>query len=325
MTRLQAYMASHDLAISVKGKRVSVPALEIHGRHIVANGRWLKTASVHDESWLERPVGDPQPYIDRLKERGSSDVNADIFTFVQRLPELTPRYSFPMEWDSVAAISLHDPNAWWESLPQETRKNVRRSAKRGVSVSTTKLNDDLIRGIVSINNESPMRQGKPFYHFGKDFESVKQDYASFAERSEFVCAYSQGELIGFIQLVYMGKIAAILGILMKAAHQDKRPANALIASAVKHCAAAGMSHLTYGKYTYGNKGTDNPLTEFKRRNGFEEFHLPRYYVPLTAKGRMCIALKLHRGLLEILPGQVISPLLALRRMWYRASAVRRPV
>jgi len=320
-----AFMASHDLVISVKGKRVRVPALEIHGRHVVANGRWIKTASVHDEGWLERAVEDPQPYIDGLTARGSNRLKADIFTFVQRLPDVTPRCSYPMEWDNVAAIPLDDPNAWWESLPQETRKNVRRSAKRGVVVSTTTLNDDLIRGIMSVNNESPMRQGKPFYHYGKDFESVKQDYSSFADRSEFVCAYSEGDLIGFVQLVYMGPVAAILGILMKAAHQDKRPANALIASAVKHCAAAGRSYLTYGKYVYGNKGADNPLTEFKRRNGFEEFRVPRYYVPLTAKGRMCVALQLHRGLLEILPERVIAPLLALRRLWYRSSALRRPV
>jgi len=86
-----------------------------------------------------------------------------------------------------------------------------------------------------------------------------------------------------------------------------------------------MSHLTYGKYRYGNKGANNPLTEFKARNGFEEVRVPRYYMPLTATGRMCIALKLHRGLLEILPERVISPLLALRRMWYRANAIFKPV
>jgi Acetyltransferase (GNAT) domain len=316
-------MAAQDLAISVKGKWLHVPALEVNGRHIVATGGWIGTASVHDEGWLEHPIEDPQPYVDAL--RGSRDLKADIFTFAQRLPDLEPRYSFPMEWDNVAAIPLFDPGAWWQGLPQVARKNVRRAEKRGVTVSVTTLNDDLIRGIVAINDESPMRQGKPFYHYGKDFESVKRDYSSFAERSEFVCARFEGELIGFIQLVYMGRIAAVLEILMKTAHYDKRPANALIERAVRHCSDKGMSHLTYGKYVYGNKGADNPLTEFKARNGFEEFRVPRYYMPLTATGRMCIALKLHRGLLEILPERVISPLLAVRKIWYRAQAIRRPV
>ena len=317
-------MESRDLAISLKGKWVRVPALEINGRHIVVNGGWIRTASVHDEGWLEHQIEDPQPYIDALR-RGSRHLSADIFTFSQRLPDLGPRHSFPMESDSVAAIPLYDPEKWWQGLPQEARKNVRRAQKRGVTVSMTMLNDDLIRDIVAINDESPMRQGKPFPHYGKDFDSVKRDYSSFSERSEFVCAHYAGELIGFIQLVYMGRIAAVLEILTKTAHYDKRPANALIEKAVRHCSERGMSYLTYGKYSYGNKGADNPLTEFKARNGFEEFRVPRYYVPLTATGRICVALKLHRGLLQILPERVISPLLALRRMWYRTNAIRRPV
>jgi len=318
-------MNPHHVAIGVNGKRSLVPAIEVHGRHVITTGRWIKTAMVHDEGWLDRPVEDPQSYIDRLTNHHGQAFAADIFTFAQRPPDVTPHYAFPMQWDNVAAIRLDDPTAWWEALPQETRKNVRRSAKRGVSVGTTTLNDDLIRGIVSINNESPMRQGKPFAHYGKDFERVKQDYSSFADRSEFVVAHFQGELIGFVQLVYMGTLASILGILMKASHQDKRPANALLERAVTHCAAAGISHLVYGKYSYGNKRTDNPLTEFKRRNGFEKIDIPRYYVPLTVKGRISIAFQLHRGLLELLPGSVISPLLAARRIWYRSTAIRRPV
>src|SRR5439155_21204703 len=92
-----AFMASDDLVISVKGRRVRVPALEIHGRHVVANGRWIKTASVHDEGWLEHAVEDPQPYIEALSARGSNRWKADIFTFVQRLPDRTPRCSFALE------------------------------------------------------------------------------------------------------------------------------------------------------------------------------------------------------------------------------------
>jgi len=317
-------MASQNVAISLKGKWIRVPCLAVNGRNIVSHGRFIRTASVHDEGWLEHPVDDPQPYVEALQNE-SGGLKADIFTFAQRLPAVSPRHDFPMVWDNVAAIRLDDPDKWWESLPQAGRKNVRRAQKRGLTLSMATLNDELIRDIVAINNESPMRQGRPFYHYGKDFDSVKRDYSSFADRTELVCAHFEGELIGFIQLVYMEKIAAVLEILMKTAHYDKRPANALIEKAVRHCAANGMAFLTYGKYNYGNKSADNPLTEFKARNGFQEFRVPRYYVPLTAAGRMCIALKLHRGLLEILPERVIASLLALRRVWYRANAIVRPV
>jgi hypothetical protein len=230
-----------------------------------------------------------------------------------------------MDWDNVAAIRLDNPEDWWENrLPQETRKNVRRSAKRGVVVRVASLDDDLIRGIVAINNESPIRQGKPFPHYGKDPEAVRKDYSSFRDRSEFIGAYSGDELIGFIQIIRMGKIAGILEILSKTSHYDKRPANALIAKAVEHCAEKGISYLTYGKYCYGNK-RDNPLTEFKRRNGFEETLVPRFYVPLTALGKISVAFRLHRGLLGILPEPLIYPLLGLRRIWYRLAFARKPV
>ena len=62
--------------------------------------------------------------------------------------------------------------------------------------------------------------------------------------------------------------------------EDKRPANALIAKMVEVCEAKGISHLIYGLYNYGNK-RNSSLLEFKIRNGFEEFLVPRYYIPLT--------------------------------------------
>lgn len=71
----------------------------------------------------------------------------------------------------------------------------------------------------------------------------------------------------------------------------------------------------FGKYVYGNK-TNNTLTEFKRRNGFEKIDLPRYYIPLTLKGAVAMKLKLHLGLLGILPGGVINFLRGLRSRYY---------
>ena len=55
-----------------------------------------------------------------------------------------------------------------------------------------------------------------------------------------------------------------------------------------------------------------PLREFKIRNGFKEILAPRYYVPLTMKGAMSVRLKLHRGLLGLLPHSVITFLVNTR-------------
>jgi hypothetical protein len=48
------------------------------------------------------------------------------------------------------------------------------------------------------------------------------------------------------------------------------------------------------------------MTEFKRRNGFVQMDYPRYFVPLTLRGKVAVALKLHRGLLGLLPARAID-------------------
>jgi hypothetical protein len=156
-----------------------------------------------------------------------------------------------------------------------------------------------------VNNDSPTRQNLRFTHYGKSFEQVKKDQQSFNNRSDFICAYCGNELIGFIKLVYRGNVASILQILPRASHYDKRPANAMIAKAVELCETKGVSYLTYGLLNYGNK-KDSPLRDFKIRNGFEEVLVPRFYVPLTLRGWLCVKTGFHRGLLGILPSPVIG-------------------
>jgi hypothetical protein len=101
----------------------------------------------------------------------------------------------------------------------------------------------------------------------------------------------------------------------KVAHYDKRPANALLAKAVELCAAHGASYLTYGRFNYGNK-SDSSLRDFKTRNGFHDLLVPRYYVPLTAWGQFCVKAKLYRGLMDFLPGSVITTFVKARARWY---------
>ena len=90
----------------------------------------------------------------------------------------------------------------------------------------------MIAGIAGVNNDSPMRQGKPNAHYGKSLDQVKKDHESFVERSEFLGAYFENEMIGYLKVVYRGDVAAILNLAVKASHNDKRPANALIATAI---------------------------------------------------------------------------------------------
>ena len=256
-----------------KGKSAEVPAIRIDETTVVVTGRWLRLASVQDEEWLEgQVVTDPEVFIRTVREQ---DLGADIFTFSQKLPETTPNYHYPWEWDNVA-----------------------------------------VRGIIEIHNDTPTRQGERFAHYGKEFPVVKREYGTFLGSSEWIGAYFGNELIGIIKLIRMGKVASIMQIVTKTKHYDKRPTNILLAKAVEVCQQKAIPYLVYGKFVYGNK-TKSSLTEFKRRNGFERIDYPRYYIPLTAKGRMAMRLKLHLGLLGLLPARVISALRELRSSYYR--------
>ena len=308
-------MVNETVESSVKGKWIRVPALPVDDKHLVVKGKWLKMATVHDEEWLETELADPKVAIAGLKGNRSKGFRADIFHFTQKLPETRPKYSYHIEWESVAAASTSDFTAWWKSLPQETRKNVRRSHKCGVVITVKELDDDLICGIVGVNNDSTIRQNLPNTHYGKNFEQVWRDQTAFADRTVFICAYHGDELIGFLRMVYRGNIAAILQLLPKTSHQDKRPANALVAKAVELCAEKGISHLTYGLFNYGKK-RHNSLREFKERNGFVEILMPRYYIPLSAWGMLCLKCKVHLGLHGILPHSVIMFVVNIRAKWY---------
>jgi hypothetical protein len=307
-----------SIEVSVNGRWLHIPAFDFDGSTIVVMGEHVRVACVHEEDWIETQLTDVEGCFRRLQQEREEGLRADVFTFAQKLPDITPRYKYHTEPETVAAIRISSHERWWTSLPQETRKNVRRSQKRGVEIKLGTFDDELVAAIASVNNERPVRQGRRFPHYGKSFDEVKKDYSSFLDRSDLICAYHGSELIGLLKLVYRGDIGSVLQLLVKLSHQEKRPANALLNKAVELCAANGLSHLTYGKFTYGNKG-DSSLTEFKTRHGFEEVLVPRYYVPLTKLGAIYTRLRLYRGLLGILPGGLITAGLKARMAWYKLS------
>jgi hypothetical protein len=306
---------NNTIEISVKGKWCRIPALYIDAFAITVRGRWIKVAIISDEDWLASELEDPEVCLEKLKKHDEHGLKADIFSFSQKLPATQPKYSYPMEWESIAAIHVTSFREWWEKLPQESRKNVRRSQRRGIVCRVKKLDDELVEGIVEVNNDSPIRQGKPFDHYGKTAEEVRRDQSTYCNRSDFVAAYHGNELTGFLKIVYRGEIASILQILAKPSRSDLRPVNALIAKAVELCEENGLSYLTYGNYHYGNQGVTS-LNQFKTRNGFEEVFVPRYYIPLTMRGRVSMALKLHHGIMGVFPQSIIRLGVRMRSGWY---------
>jgi hypothetical protein len=296
------------------------PGLVVDGHTIVCDGGWLKTARIFDEVWVDTPpLAAPASLVERVREL---KLGADLFTFGQALPNVTPGHAYHHDFDNLAVANTTDFTRWWEALPQESRKNVRKAQKRGVTITPVEFSDELVRGIKGLYDEMPVRQGRRFWHFGKDLATVKRENASYVDRSQFIGAFLDGVLIGFLKMVYVGKSARIMQILSMNAHLDKHPTNALLAAAVEACAKRPVDGLIYGQYIYGNKAKSS-VTEFKRRNGFHEILLPRYYIPFTLKGRIAIAARAHRGLAGLVPEPLINVALDARTFAYRKFS-RRP-
>lgn len=300
--------------IRVKGKTVFLPSLQIGRTKVIVRGKWIKLASVHDEDLIEGDtLDDPDSFILQLK---SANFRGDLFTFAQRLPATSPVHAFHLEWDNLAVIPISTYDNWWSNRAgHDVRSAVRKGSKAGVTVNVVDFDDVFLKGVSCIYNETPIRQGKPFWHFQKSLEDVRAENLTYPERNTFLGAYYQDELIGFMRLICSNRTAVVMQLLTKMQYSNKKAANCLIAKAVEICTQRGLLYLTYGSYIYNDPKSS--LTQFKRRNGFEQVLLPRYYVPLTLKGRIALALGLHHGLKERLPEWILTPILKLRNLWNR--------
>lgn len=281
-------------------------SFRISDKEIIITGKLIKEAKIKDE-WYE-DVENPEAIIRALE---NANPKPDIFTFWQRVPETEPKYNYYREVDNIAAIPIKSYDYWYKKqINTNARRAIKKAEKKGIVVKKVEFDDEFIRGMTEIFNETKIRQGKPFWHYGKDFETVKREFSRYLYREDLIGVSYNDELIGFMFLAYAGKYALPSQILSKIKHRDKAPNNALIAKAVEICE---RKKIPYFVYFYWGDGT---LTEFKRRNGFEKIVLPRYYIPLTIKGKVILKLGLHRGITGILPQKVLHSLKNLRSRIY---------
>jgi FemAB family len=285
--------------------------MRVDDNEILVTGKLIKIASIRDENLVD--VEDADSLIAQIKK---SSRKVDLFTFWQRLPHVTPKFNYYMEWDNVAAVPITTYDHWFRhQIDGKTRNKIRKAEKSGIDVQPVEFSDELVRCLVEIFNETPIRQGRHYSHYGKNFETVKREYSQHLHRSEFIAAYFHSELIGFIKLLYTGSYAEAYGTVAKLAYREHAPNNSLIAKAVSICEEKNVPYLVYGKLSYGKKGIDG-LSNFKLNNGFEMISLPRYYVHLTRKGRVALMIKLHHGIANLLPRTVLVHVSESRKRWY---------
>ena len=290
----------------VGGEATRLECIRINGQIYCLNRGLVTSASLEDE-WYE-DVNDPDSVIRALAD---SHVRPDIFTFWQRVPETEPKYQYYTELESLAVLPINTFDYWWNKQAKGTTRNmVRKSQKAGVEVREAPFDDELVRGMVDIFNEAPVRQGFRFWHYGKDFETVKREFSRFLFREDIIGAYYKGELIGFAMVANAGRYGMIGMFIAKMKHRDKAVNNALMAKAVEVCEKRQLPYLIYTTWR------QTSLVDFKRHSGFREMKVPRYFVPLTQKGKVALRLGFHRGLKEGLPNTIKKPLKRLRKHWY---------
>ena len=267
----------------------------------------------HDIGEYERNIIPTDEFIEKLWER-----DVDVFTFLERkwcCPIPNPPSTWIKAEDNVGLLEIKDYASWWSNVGKKTRNMVRRAEKSGVKVTVVEPSGKFAEGVWKIYNETPIRQGRAFPHYGESQDSVAWNISS-AKNSTFIGALLQEELVGFIQIIHGDNIAIISQILSMQKHLDKAVNNALLAKAVEVCASKGERWLMYGRI-----GNHPSLDRFKESNGFVKFSITRYYAPLTWKGRVAIRLGLHRELKDALPQSLKGPLIPIVN-WASRNKIR---
>ncbi len=211
--------------------------MEVYGKEIRARGGLIRIAFLDGEGY--QFLEDPAAAVEALRKSG---IRANLFTFIQKLSETSPKYNYTMEWDNMATLRVSSFDHWMKhQIDFKVRNKIRKAEKNGVVVREVPFEESLVQGIHAIYNESPIRQGKRFWHYGKDLEAVRRMKATFLDRAIFIAAFFENNLIGFVKLVANEdwSQAGLMHIVSMIQHRDKAPTNALIAQAVRSCAERG--------------------------------------------------------------------------------------
>ena len=285
----------------------------IDNTEISVTGTFFRIAKLRHE-WFEF-LNEPASLAKKMKKNKPVP---DLLTFLQEAHRPRPEFPFYHETASASVLTIKSFDDWWDDLHFKARNKARKAQKAGVEIHETELNEAFVSGVEKIYNESPLRQGRKFTHYGKNFLTIKNDLSSFPDKTFFIGAYFRGELIGFMKLFEGNEILRTVHIIATLAHRDKCVMDALIAHAVKICDQKNIAHLHYGDWASRGLGV------FRVKYNFQRHDCPRYFIPLTARGKFVLQLRLHRPLSERLPQSWKDRLVSVRNYWnalrYGASA-----
>ena len=302
----KARQSTFEKETLINGQPARITCVEVDGATVSLEGRFPRIARLEDEWYVDLP--DASRAIRQLGAMHSE--RPDILTFWQRPPAIEPRFDYYREHDHVAVLPITSYDHWWRSqISAKTRNRIRKAHKEGLAIRQVEFDDGFVDGMTGIFNESPIRQGKAFWHYGKDQATVRRQFSRFLFREELIGAYVDRELAGFVMLGFADNYALLGQILGSLKHRDKSPTNALMAKAVEICAQRQIQYLVYYYWS------EDSLADFKRHSGFQRMSLPRYFIPLTVTGRIAIRLGVHRGWKAMIPANARERLKSIRTRW----------
>ena len=241
--------------------------LNICGKTIRVEGSLIRIARLDGDQFVT--LDDPESLLGELRQCGT---RIDLFAFLQKLPETLPKYSYPMEWDNLAVLPISTFDQWWgQQIHRNVRVKVRKAEKNGIVAREVPFNDALLDTICQIYNESPIRHGKRFPHYGMNLKQAREYAGTYLEHSFFIGAFYDNTMIGFAKVITdkSRNQACLIHLLSMMQHRDKAPTNAILAQTVRSCVEWQLPYLIYGKYAYGkNSEQGDSLSYFKHVNGF---------------------------------------------------------
>lgn len=155
--------------------------MEVCGKEVKIKGRLVRIGSLDGEGY--NFLTDPEAALGELRK---SRARIDLFTFIQKLSNTSPRYGFPRDRDNLAVLPVSTFSSWWnDQIGLEGRNKAKQAEKTGVVIREVPFSDALVRGICAVYNETPIRQGRRFRQYGEDVEPVRRVSRTFPDRSVF--------------------------------------------------------------------------------------------------------------------------------------------
>src|SRR5262245_62146667 len=150
-------MPCGDEAVAAVFLRRALRTMTVHNVDnlpISRKGRVFRVAKVRDEPY--DCLQQPEAFIEGLKKEGA---RADLFTFMQEIADGGPKHSFHCEPERIAVLPITTYADWFEEqIGFKPRNKIRKSGKAGVQLRPLEFNEETIRGIMGIYNESPLVQ-----------------------------------------------------------------------------------------------------------------------------------------------------------------------